>query len=124
MAERHLIQINNDLYKDIQTFCKMNSLKIADFINEMVEKQFLVEKYGDISFGTINHSSNRKISQIETENGLNVVCEESEKEVKETPVEVDRNITNSPQENEPNGEIESPVYDKPAIPQKPKRRKL
>lgn len=124
MAERHLIQINNDLYKDIQAFCKMNSLKIADFINEMIEKQFLVEKYGDISFGTINHSSNRKISQIETENGLNVVCEEPEKEVKETPVEVDRNITNSPQENEPNGEIESPVYDKPVIPQKPKRRKL
>lgn len=124
MAERHLIQINNELYKDIQAFCKMNSLKIADFINEMVEKQFLVEKYGDISFGTINHSSNRKISQIETENGLNVVCEEPEKEVKETPVEVDRNITNSPQENEPNGEIESPVYDKPVIPQKPKRRKL
>lgn len=47
------VQINdNKLYDQIVEYCKLNSLKVSDFITEMVRKQFMIEKYGDTPFTT------------------------------------------------------------------------
>lgn len=47
------IQINDSkLYDKIVEYCKLNNLKVSDFITEMVRKQFMIEKYGDTPFTT------------------------------------------------------------------------
>ena len=46
------IKIEAELYKDITEYCKANGLKINKFCNELLKKAFMVEKYGDIPFGT------------------------------------------------------------------------
>ena len=47
------IQIDdNDLYRKISDYCKINSLKISKFVTEMLRKQFMIEQYGDTPFTT------------------------------------------------------------------------
>lgn len=47
------IQIDdNDLYRKISDYCKINGLKISKFVTEMLRKQFMVEQYGDTPFTT------------------------------------------------------------------------
>ena len=46
----HSVEIKEELYQDIKDYCKINNLKIIKFVNELLEKQFLIEKYGDAPF--------------------------------------------------------------------------
>lgn len=47
------IQIDdNDLYRKISDYCKINGLKISKFVTEMLRKQFMIEQYGDTPFMT------------------------------------------------------------------------
>ena len=47
------IQIDdNDLYRKISDYCKINDLKISKFVTEMLRKQFMIEQYGDTPFTT------------------------------------------------------------------------
>lgn len=47
------IQIDdNDLYRKISDYCKINGLKISKFVTEMLRKQFMIEQYGDTPFTT------------------------------------------------------------------------
>ena len=47
------IQIDdNDLYRKISDYCKINDLKISKFVAEMLRKQFMIEQYGDTPFTT------------------------------------------------------------------------
>jgi hypothetical protein len=42
------VNVDDKLYEDIKQYCKLNGLKIGNFINEILEKSFLVEKYGSM----------------------------------------------------------------------------
>lgn len=46
----HSVEIKDEIYDEIKEFCKINNLKINKFINEIVQKQFMIEKYGDAPF--------------------------------------------------------------------------
>lgn len=68
------IQINDSkLYDKIVEYCKLNSLKISDFITEMVRKQFMIEKYGDTPFMTYETTiiDNNPVSSLT----MNVIIE-------------------------------------------------
>lgn len=41
------MEIDKKLYSDIKDYCKANNLKIGEFINELLQKAFMIEKYGD-----------------------------------------------------------------------------
>lgn len=41
------VNINEDLYKDIREYCKLNKLTVSVFINDLLKKSFMVEKYDD-----------------------------------------------------------------------------
>lgn len=41
------VNINEDLYKDIRKYCKLNKLTVSVFINDLLKKGFMVEKYDD-----------------------------------------------------------------------------
>ena len=41
------INIEDKLYQDIKEYCKLNKLTISVFVNDLLKKNFLVEKYND-----------------------------------------------------------------------------
>ena len=54
---KHSIQINDDkLFDEIVAYCKANNLTISFFCTDMLRKQFLMERYGDIPFGNFHNS--------------------------------------------------------------------
>lgn len=42
-----MVDIEEKLYSDIKKYCKVNNLKIGEFINKLLKKAFMVEKYGE-----------------------------------------------------------------------------
>lgn len=42
------MEIDKKLYEDIKAYCKLNNLKISDFVNAILRKAFNIEKYGDV----------------------------------------------------------------------------
>ena len=41
------VEIKDKLYKDISNYCKANHLVIKEYVNQLLTKQFMVDKYGD-----------------------------------------------------------------------------
>lgn len=41
------VEIKDKLYKDISNYCKMNHLVIKEYVNQLLTKQFMIDKYGD-----------------------------------------------------------------------------
>lgn len=55
---KHSIQITDSkLYESIVEYCKENGLKVSFLCTDMLKKQFLIEKFGDIPFGNFQDSS-------------------------------------------------------------------
>lgn len=42
------VDIDKNLHRDIKGYCDLNGLKISDFVNELLRKAFLKEKYGEM----------------------------------------------------------------------------
>ena len=60
---KHSIQIDDDkLFEEIVAYCKLNNLQIKMFCTDMLRKQFLLEKFGDIPFGTLYSADKDKIT--------------------------------------------------------------
>ena len=41
------VAIKDKLYKDIVSYCELNELEIDTFINDLLKKSFMIEKYGE-----------------------------------------------------------------------------
>ena len=41
------VNIEDKLYQDIKEYCKLNKLTIIVFVNDLLKKNFMVEKYDD-----------------------------------------------------------------------------
>ena len=55
---KHSIQITDSkLYESIVEYCKENGLKVSFLCTDMLRKQFLIEKFGDIPFGDFQDNS-------------------------------------------------------------------
>ena len=55
---KHSIQIDDSkLYESIAEYCKENGLKVSSLCTDMLRKQFLIEKFGDIPFGDFQDNS-------------------------------------------------------------------
>ena len=60
---KHSIQIDDDkLFEDIVSYCKLNKISIKMFCTDMLRKQFLIEKFGDIPFGELYSADDDKIT--------------------------------------------------------------
>ena len=44
------MQIDKQLYEEINEYCKLNELKTRDFIHKILKDGFLKEKYGELPF--------------------------------------------------------------------------
>jgi hypothetical protein len=86
------IQIDdNDLYRKISDYCKINNLKISKFVTEMLRRQFMIEQYGDTPFTTYETTiiDNSPVSSLTVDVSI-------EKPNEDESVEIDKNVkTNS-----------------------------
>lgn len=48
--KKHNISIGERLYKDIKDYCEFNSLKLNEFVEDLLKKSFAVEKFGAAPF--------------------------------------------------------------------------
>lgn len=73
------VQIDDEnLYRKISDYCKINDLKISKFVTEMLRRQFMIEQYGDTPFTTYETTiiNNNPISSLT----VDVVIEKSDKD--------------------------------------------
>ena len=42
-----LVEISDKLYKDIFSYCELNKLETGTFIEDLLKKYFMIEKYGE-----------------------------------------------------------------------------
>lgn len=47
-----MIELDRKLHKDIKEYCQLNGLVMKDFVNKLLKKAFMVEKYGDKPFSS------------------------------------------------------------------------
>ena len=50
----YMIEIDKKLHKDIKEYCQLNGIVMKDFVNKLLKKAFMVEKYGDKPFSSNN----------------------------------------------------------------------
>lgn len=77
--------LNKKLEKDIKEYCNLNKLKYSDFVNTLLKKAFLEEKYGKSPFNREKSYiiANEKPKVEETESFSNI----EEKKDDETVIE-------------------------------------
>ena len=56
-----MIELDKKLHREIKEYCQLNGLVMKDFVNKLLKKAFMVEKYGDKPF------AEPKISNLEKE---------------------------------------------------------
>ena len=124
---KHSIQITDSkLYESIVEYCKENGLKVSFLCTDMLRKQFLIEKFGDIPFGSFQDSSvsyddknvtSSVIGPLNTNGDAIVVVETIDKNSDETAEEKQKLSL----EGEDNSIITSPIegrYTQKEVPNK------
>ena len=48
------ISIDEKLYSEIKEYCKLNGLKLNEFVESLLRKTFTLEKFGDVPFGKVD----------------------------------------------------------------------
>ena len=60
------VTIKDKLYKDIVAYCELNGLEVNGFINDLLKKNFMIEKYGEkpgISKSQVSEPLNEPINE-------------------------------------------------------------
>ena len=86
------VKIEDKLYQEIKEYCKINGLTINKFVNEIVRKGFLVEKYDDAP-----PFFKKKQSKEEFEKESANVLESIKVAIKKTPEEFRQEYLNDPE---------------------------
>lgn len=68
------MEIEKKLHDEIKQYCKLNNLKISEFINSLLKKAFMIEKYGETPFNSAENiveestlTDDKSITQIDNE---------------------------------------------------------
>ena len=75
-----LVTIKDKLFKDIHSYCSINDLDVETYINDMLKKSFMIEKYGNKP-GIVSKKENEPISEPKKE----PISEPTKKETVEKP---------------------------------------
>lgn len=76
------MQIDKNLYNEINDYCKLNELKTRDFIHKILKEGFLREKYGDSPF-VINNIKKEATEDNEAQKECDEIILDNKKD--ETP---------------------------------------
>lgn len=84
------VEIDEKLYNDIKVYCSLNALKIKAFVNELLKKAFIIEKYGETPFSSPQlHNDEQNIAEEKQESNktdLAIEKQEVEHSTEITPV--------------------------------------
>jgi hypothetical protein len=61
----YMIEIDKKLHKDIKEYCQLNGIVMKDFVNKLLKKAFMVEKYGEKPFTSNEVVSIPYVSNLE-----------------------------------------------------------
>lgn len=70
------MQIDKQIYDEINEYCKLNNLKTRDFIHKLLKEAFLKEKYGDSPF-----AFNKKTENIVKETEPTIEIKEEKNDI-------------------------------------------
>lgn len=77
-----MIELDKKLHKDIKEYCQLNGLVMKDFVNKLLKKAFMVEKYGERPFAepTMSNLEEEAIEKIKdmVENQFDIPVEIAE----------------------------------------------
>jgi hypothetical protein len=48
-----MIELDKKLHKEIKEYCQMNGLIMKEYVNSLLKKAFVVDKFGETPFGNI-----------------------------------------------------------------------
>ena len=124
------ITINDKLYKDIDSYCKLNDLgETVKYINDLIKKSFMVEKYGEKP--SIQQKESVEVKKEETEvvdGGVVVEVVEDKKPEESEKVEIEQDFDYK--KVELNKAVKDGVFndelsdETPVVEKKPKKHKL
>lgn len=89
------IEIKDKLYKDIESYCALNELDFNDYVNDLLKKAFMEEKYGDRPFSKVPTPT-----EVEIEVKKNEETNEYVVEAKETTIPIETDINPQISSNE------------------------
>lgn len=126
------VQIEDKLYSNIKEYCKLNNLPIGSFINSILKKSFLIEKYGDTPFTNFDKKIVGNIEEIPeseqdvTDNHFSETLDEDKliEVPNELKPEYEENIEKELIQPEPLYTIEDVVKTNETLINKPKKRRL
>lgn len=76
MAKKQTITIDDDLYKSLSDYCELNNLKINQYCNQLLRDSFMIDKYGDIPFGTFSQDDITETNNIDETNITDNITED------------------------------------------------
>jgi len=77
-----MINLNQNLIKEIEQYCKLNDLDINVFVNDLLKKSFLLEKYGEKPDILLNKKTENKVQAEPKTNEVNKTTIQDKKPVK------------------------------------------
>ena len=124
------IEIKDKLYKDIESYCALNELNLNDYVNDLLKKSFMIDKYGERPFnGPVpyepplpSNENTIKPTEVEIEIKKNEETKEYVVETKETTIPIETG--DKPADKIVKQAIESVQEEESVKEEKPKRRKL
>ena len=78
-SEKHTILIDEILYQDIKEYCELNNIKTNVFINKILKKSFMIEKFGESPFENIKKQKDIIETNVQDNNSF------KKEEIKEKP---------------------------------------
>ena len=97
IQENIVMNIDKELERDIRSYCNLNGIKFTKYVNDLLKKQFMIEKYGNVPFGKIEETdSDKAVSKVESIKPVPIETEEK----KDTDVQTDSVIQNDKKEAE------------------------
>ena len=84
------LKISENLLSDLREYCKLNNLKLSDYIEELIQKGFTDDKFGDAPFLKKKDNVSKFLSSEDLALMINSSVKKEEDAVAE--VKIDENI--------------------------------
>ena len=95
------IELDDRQYRDIESYCDMNNIKVNDYLTDIITEKHMLNKYGDLNeiMSVAIEEDKTKIKKrgrpkkdIEPQSEIEAVIEEKKEETENKMVEITENL--------------------------------
>jgi hypothetical protein len=83
-----LVTIKDKLFKDIHSYCSINGLDVETYINDMLKKSFMIEKYGNKPGISVSKKETEPINEPKKEPISEPIKKETVEKPKTKPIQI------------------------------------